>query len=535
MKKTITFLEKLSQKDKEIFLEVCEFLNQNLVEDFKRILLQKFSGVSEKRLFLTENEKSDVLFKITKEVRQKNVILYNEIASFLIGEKSLFEKVFGAWAVQVDNNRNSPLVLTEILRNNFNVIPLDVCFAIYMRASALSFIDGSLSENYKIFNDLYCKIVTRSKPVELLDTPKKEYSPRVYIFVAQVIWDSKKHAPSLIVKNWVNLLSPIFGKINIIVSPPEEYYLPLSSNSVGFVNSFPQKGWFPQDGDLNCNFFSLSLLSTQSDIKNILGDLYPTKKDILLCVGENVTLFDRMKGDRKFLWPTCQYPFLHSANYVFSFNHQDMLSQKNIYDSQVKFLPVSTGGFIDLSEDDAILPLDRFKRKTDFNSVNLVAIGNRLMLEMDQKFFQIIESISKNYKVKLTCVGIESFCFPEIKNVSFECVGFQNNLESYVRESDFDFFINPRRSGGGFGAVVSLVSGIPTLTLPYGDIFQIMKNFYYMNDEKDFSVFINSFMTDPSFREAINNLHLAMKEISENVNNDPSFLPLNRMLNALEI
>lgn len=514
MKKTSYLIQCLKERDSFLFESISNFLEIH----FPNISTELLS----KKIF--SKKKEGFVLELFKEIHASDALLFSQLEAFFLKEKELTCEIFGDWASDVQTSKESYIELINVIESNFERLPIDVLPALFQQVTTLLFLDGLLQENSNRLNSLYKKIINRLGRVAIKERKNKER--KVYIFVSEIIW-GRAHAPTLIVKNWVEILAPVFGTINVVVSPTPSYYLPLEKRFI-FNN------WCPKDGDLNVRFLEVSPTLSNTNLEKVLTN-FISEHDILLSVGSDNFIFDRIEMKNKFLWPTCQYKFLHSADYVFSFNNQDMLSQKNIYGHQVKFLPVSTGGFIDLSEDDAILPLDRFKRKTDFNSVNLVAIGNRLMLEMDQKFFQIIESISKNYKVKLTCVGIESFCFPEIKNVSFECVGFQNNLESYVRESDFDFFINPRRSGGGFGAVVSLVSGIPTLTLPYGDIFQIMKNFYYMNDEKDFSVFINSFMTDPSFREAINNLHLAMKEISENVNNDPSFLPLNRMLNALEI
>lgn len=520
MKNIAILLKHLSKKDKNLFLKMCSFLIAKFPDQF-HLLYLTISSASNHPL---KHDNFECV--LMKRIMQEDGGFFEEVESFFLQNQRTCADVFDGWVYEINNVKDNPLLLLEKINRNEDLMSVDLLSSIYTQISAQMFFKGLLQKENENLNKVYSNLIQRLDPIlpnnnDCLSSPTK---PKIYVFVGQVIWGSK-HAPTLILKQWIELLFPIFGKVQIIVSTPLDYYLPLQER-------FYLRNIYPSDQSIDFDIENIEPTISNSEIQNtILGKI--GEKDICLSIGTSSILFDRIHVKNKFLWPTVQYPFLHSARFVFTVTSSgaDQLAKKNIFNQDVKFFNGVSQIFNRLDPDlRMFIPSKRFEKIHDIESVHLVTIGNNIAFEMDKDFFEIISITAKIFKTKLTCIGINDFDFPDIDNVTFECVGFQDDLQSFVSDSNFDFFINPKRNGGGFGALVSLYAGIPVLTLPYGDIFSMMKNYYFMNKNEDFCEFIKRFKNEKEFRSLIDSLHLMMQESFESDRANP----LSVMLDVIE-
>ncbi len=517
MKNIAILLKHLSKKDKNLFLKMCSFLIAKFPDQF-HLLYLTISSASNHPL---KHDNFECV--LMKRIMQEDGGFFEEVESFFLQNQRTCADVFDGWVYEINNVKDNPLLLLEKINRNENLMSVDLLSSIYTQISAQMFFKGLLQNENENLNKVYSNLIQRLDPIlpnnnDCLSSPTK---PKIYVFVGQVIWGSK-HAPTLILKQWIELLFPIFGKVQIIVSTPLDYYLPLQER-------FYLRNIYPSDQSIDFDIENIEPTISNSEIQNtILGKI--GEKDICLSIGTSSILFDRIHVKNKFLWPTVQYPFLHSARFVFSVNG-DKLKKENIFNEKIQFFNVSTQGFIPLDDAyEACMPSARFERIKNEDLVRLVVIGNNIAFEMDAEFFSIIKLIATKFQVDLTCIGIKEFSFPIIENVSFQCVGFQDDLQNFVADAEFDFFINPKRNGGGFGAVVCLIAGIPVLTLPHGDVFSVMEKYYFMNEKEDFLEFITRFKTEKEFRTVIDSLHLAMKNNSQSDRVDP----LSKMIEIIE-
>lgn len=518
MKNIAMLLKHLSKKDKNLFLRMCSFLIAKFPDQF-HLLYLTISSASNHPL---KHDNFECV--LMKRIMQEDGGFFEEVESFFLQNQRACADVFDGWVYEINNVKDNPLLLLEKINRNENLMSVDLLSSIYTQISAQMFFKGLLQKENESLNKVYSNLIQRLDPIlpNNNDCLSSSTKPKIYVFVGQVIWGSK-HAPTLILKQWIELLFPIFGKVQIIVSTPLDYYLPLQER-------FYIRNIYPSGQSIDFDIENIEPTISNSEIQNtILGKI--GEKDICLSIGTSSILFDRIHVKNKFLWPTVQYPFLHSARFVFCVNDDSKLIRKNILNEEVNFFNVSVKGFILLDDFSEIyLPSNRFEKVNVEQLARIVVIGNNISLEMDEDFFVVIRLIAAEFQVHLTCVGINDFEFPDIDNVTFECVGFKDDLQSFVSDSNFDFFINPKRNGGGFGAVVCIMAGIPVLTLPYGDVFSMMQNYYFMNKSEDFCEFIRRFKNDKEFRSLIDSLHLMMQESFESDRANP----LSVMLDVIE-
>lgn len=498
MKKTALLLEYLATHPthEKLFIDLISFLVKNFPKEAYTLL----SSAIRKKAVQGNNQ--DFFTKFIRELSNKDLELSLFLESCFRSEKKLMSFMLVGWEKEVFSRRDDPLAILDFLVDSNIDVEKNYLLGNYWNCTAFCFRKGLLSEKYKQLNVLYKKIFSQSDIIDPSDFPQQKRDQKVFIVTAQVIWGTQ-HSPTLILKKWIEMLFPIFGRITVVISAPEKYFL-LNLAGCELVSHYPSGGTQKAD------FVEIPAHVT-SDF--FIKQANPAPNDLFLSIGTGNLLFDRIKKDNKLLFPTIIYPLTHTAKYVFSgLKHaEEVFCVENLNGNIVSVVPLSGVTFVPLENTSLSNPANRYPQLISKDYISLVVVGNRLDLEMDDSFFKIVENIASIKKVKLFCIGLSSFNFPSISNVTFECQGFQSDLERCLTESDYDFFINPNRDGGAFGAYFALFAGIPVLTLDFGDVFHIMKNYYYMSDTLDFSTFIKNYINDEGFRETIWGIHESIK------------------------
>ena len=132
----------------------------------------------------------------------------------------------------------------------------------------------------------------------------------------------------------------------------------------------------------------------------------------------------------------------------------------------------------------------------------IAVVGNRLNLEIDLKFIQVMKGILR-----------------EIPNVAFVIIGDSEEIKSSFEEQEFlgnvycmgyrkdlvdvyqvlDLYLNPKRSGGGFSSAMALTAEIPVVTLPGGDVAYNCGEEFVVQDYEEMVNTVCQYVKDKEF------------------------------------
>jgi glycosyltransferase involved in cell wall biosynthesis len=140
---------------------------------------------------------------------------------------------------------------------------------------------------------------------------------------------------------------------------------------------------------------------------------------------------------------------------------------------------------------------------------NCAIVGNRLDIELDIEFFKYLEKAIKiipNLKFKI--IGeqpkLDLISKKLLKNIEF--ISFISDLENYFIEN-IDFYLNPKRVGGGQSSIISIKANIPVITLAYGDVYSAIQKKYFINSFDEIADFIKNYIEDKDFKIKIDNMN----------------------------
>ncbi|WP_172257141.1 glycosyltransferase family 4 protein [Saccharibacillus deserti] len=124
----------------------------------------------------------------------------------------------------------------------------------------------------------------------------------------------------------------------------------------------------------------------------------------------------------------------------------------------------------------------------------IAIVGNRLEQEIDTAFMENLDLLlESDPTLKIIFVGgFKEFhkYAQTYKKVSKRAknLGYQEDLMAVY--SLCDIYLNPKRLGGGISAAYALQAGIPVLTAPFGDVFEVVGGLNTVNDFADIKKFI---------------------------------------------
>lgn len=168
----------------------------------------------------------------------------------------------------------------------------------------------------------------------------------------------------------------------------------------------------------------------------------------------------------------------------------------------------------------------------------IALVGNRLDLEIDLEFIQIMKNILDK---------LDSIAFVVIGNVSklqnfFEEEQYKNRIfylgfceDLMATYGMLDLYLNPKRGGGGFSSAMALTAGIPVVTLPncdvsynVGDTFTVSdteimeKEICRYAEDKDFYHNRQKYALEFSKKNSVEKLEIYVSNIVKNILNSIS-------------
>lgn len=367
---------------------------------------------------------------------------------------------------------------------------------------------GKIVENYEeainIQKKLYKKLLLESiDKIGYINCIEQENSDeRLYIFTNLYFPKSVGHSPSTIVEILNNELKKYFNQVIIVITNPYHFPYPLAPlEYILFDKTY-------SNIENNCvyNYNDISFVRFGGYVSEALYLEFVnhqkfTSKDKFLLVGHSNIHFDLIKSDKKINIPLSEkLREFNSASYQI---WNDKIGDfKNIFNKRFKIILAS-----DLTRKTNLEIIT--KNKNIDENINIAIVGNRLDIELDIEFFKYLEKAIKiipNLKFKI--IGeqpkLDLISKKLLKNIEF--ISFISDLENYFIEN-IDFYLNPKRLGGGQSSIISIKANIPVITLAYGDVYSTLEKKYFINSFDEIADFIKNYIEDKDFKIKIDNMN----------------------------
>ncbi len=133
----------------------------------------------------------------------------------------------------------------------------------------------------------------------------------------------------------------------------------------------------------------------------------------------------------------------------------------------------------------------------------LCMVGNRLDLEVDNKFLEWISGVMEYSKdIRFVTIGKEVSldAYPCLRNKIIQ-LGYQENLKATL--ACMDIYVNPPRQGGGASAVCAMAAGIPAITLGNCDVANAVPEVFIVSDLTEMYELVMRCVENKTFYEAM--------------------------------
>ena len=363
-------------------------------------------------------------------------------------------------------------------------------------------------ENYEeainIQKKLYKKLLLESiDKIGYINCIEQENSDeRLYIFTNLYFPKSVGHSPSTIVEILNNELKKYFNQVIIVITNPYHFPYPLAPLEYRLFD----KTYSNIENNCVYNYNDISFVRFGGYVSEALYLEFVnhqkfTSKDKFLLVGHSNIHFDLIKSDKKINIPLSEkLREFNSASYQI---WNDKIGDfKNIFNKRFKIILAS-----DLTRKTNLEIITKNKNMND--NINIAIVGNRLDIELDIEFFKYLEKAIKiipNLKFKI--IGeqpkLDLISKKLLKNIEF--ISFISDLENYFIEN-IDFYLNPKRVGGGHSSMMAIKANIPVITLAYGDVYSTLEKKYFINSFDEIADFIKNYIEDKDFKIKIDNMN----------------------------
>lgn len=367
---------------------------------------------------------------------------------------------------------------------------------------------GVTLENYEeainIQKKLYKKLLLESiDKIGYINCIEQENSDeRLYIFTNLYFPKSVGHSPSTIVEILNNELKKYFNQVIIVIANPYHFPYPLAPLEYRLFD----KTYSNIENNCVYNYNDISFVRFGGYVSEALYLEFVnhqkfTSKDKFLLVGHSNIHFDLIKSDKKINIPLSEkLREFNSASYQI---WNDKIGDfKNIFNKRFKIILAS-----DLTRKTNLEIITKNKNMND--NINIAIVGNRLDIELDIEFFKYLEKAIKiipNLKFKI--IGeqpkLDLISKKLLKNIEF--ISFISDLENYFIEN-IDFYLNPKRVGGGHSSMMAIKANIPVITLAYGDVYSTLEKKYFINSFDEIADFIKNYIEDKDFKIKIDNMN----------------------------
>lgn len=353
----------------------------------------------------------------------------------------------------------------------------------------------------EVLSEVYFKLLQESIDkfgfINCENSEQNSLNDRIYLFTNQYLPNSN-HAPSVLVEKLYQGLKKDFKQIFIISSTPYAYPYPDKDFKAFNYSNVDENSLYKLDD--NVFYIEFRGYLTESIYLDFVKHQNFTANDKFILVGHSSIHFDLIKSNNKFLLPTGMFTLkLSSANYLLVAD--DSLTYENIFNEEYKNIKMSAdftkrGNYI-------------FNPKTLFETINIAIVGNRLDVELDVDFFEMLVKIKEtNLNVKFEIIGdfLNKNLIPKELSATVHFIEYISDLSDYFSKNT-NFFLNPKRNGGGQSSVMAFKVGVPIITLPFGDVYECLEKRYCVNSYEEIPEFIKNYIFNEEFKNEIDEIN----------------------------
>ncbi len=136
------------------------------------------------------------------------------------------------------------------------------------------------------------------------------------------------------------------------------------------------------------------------------------------------------------------------------------------------------------------------------NDFVLGIIGNRLDIEIDEEFLQVINMILEKINVHFLIIGDLNKEKIQSRVKKQENLHFSEFLEDAYKAINLcQLYCNPNRSGGGRSSFEALANEVPVITLKFGDVYYTCGEDFAVNNYKEYVEMIEKYYNEDTFRK----------------------------------
>lgn len=473
-------------------LDIVKFINENMepidslveeTEAINRVLLQKVNEVNRLYTLLNEKEKQETFMILSREFSSDS-LMHIYLLSILL------------YCVHKEDILHELLVI--VLSDKLNIYQ---SVLIEYQIAREEFLHGSYADMYHLRRKLhsynvlkFCKMVQQPKYIPYNDRNKN----RVVIVTKQIL--AIKHAPTRIVlEQCYTLIKELGMEVFLVVSPTSDlnnqeilWYNMANESCIdqfdgNYIVTYDANKVYVRQEELNDDFVIIYKNvpihgkqikfenSRTEDLKHIIDRIYDLNPMFVYDMGSINPISDACN-----CFTTVVSMHMAYGNPVSDASILLTLLEKGKQDGEISKSAVMEGYNQIILKDKFIFPIDNpsnpFNRsdyKINENAFVIALVGNRLQKELTDKFKAVLKQIMKhNQNINLMIIGD----FPEyisfFQDQTFDqriyYMGYQDELADVIVMADL--FLNPPRRGGGTSALISLMAGVPVLTLADGDV-----------------------------------------------------------------
>lgn len=490
----------LTKKELETEANIESFLSNlknNYSELYEPVLeyLAKKSSIVKNDIFSNSKILEGELSQFKKDLSENDFILSRNTSDYL-QDKVIFHDAFPYISQYSCSNQNLKLdSYSSYLLDRDE--PFEERYALFYWLIAISrhkkYDFKEVIKSYKyLFQE--CKALI-DNTITSIPRSKK----RIYIYLNQYL--SGKHAPSHISRVWASCFSNMGYNVIIVSCTPRPFPYSLEVN-ISYNKSDIEDGQFKLIlPNVKLYEFSGTPVSNNRYL-DFLHNQNINDQDRVLLVGNTCMHFDILDIKNKFIIPTISSGISSTASTLVLNKNLDL---KNLNGEKMKFIE----------------GLDNYETEQTFSfeppslniqdEIQVVIVGNRLNLEIDDVFFQHLIKLCKYLpNININIVGEFTQNIPvELKN-NITLSGFQDSLESFYK--DMHFYLNPDRQGGGISAMKAIKVGLPVITLHNNDVSYVLKDKYSIDSLDEIDKFIVNYTSNEQFKMNIDNIN---KEIAD--------------------
>lgn len=352
-------------------------------------------------------------------------------------------------------------------------------------------------EQKLIYKKILKETINNFDFIKCIQDDNTKDNERIYIYIIQYLPNSN-HAPSVQIEKIFHKLKTHFKQVFIISTTPYPYPYPDKTFKSFNYSGVDENAFYKLDE--NVFYVEFRGYLTEALYLEFVKHQQYTQNDKFLLVGHSSIHFDLIDSERKIVLPTSMSVLnLNSANFIISMSK---INERNIFEEEYITINTST----DFTRTNN-LP---FKiKEINLDNITIAIVGNRLDLELDLNLLEALERLLIIFpKIRIEIVGVfsnnKSISVNLLKHMKF--INYSPNLSQYFYD-EVDFFVNPKRQGGGQSSVMAFKVGVPIITLPFGDVYECIEKKYSINSYDEIEDFIIRYIKDFEFKNKIDSIN----------------------------